>query len=148
MWAVLALFAAFLLTESVQLDIEFRRQTFCVSPSEVALVIGLVEVGGVWTAAARVGAVAIVLARQSLPLPKAVFNLSITVVEVCTALLVLSWLPPLALAEPLTWLSLAPALVGGSVVGMLLTCMAISLAGGFPGWGFLLGRCPRWSSRR
>jgi hypothetical protein len=83
LWAVLALLAAFLLTESVQLDIEFRRQTFSVSPSEVALVVGLVEVGGVWTAAARVAAVAVVLARQSLPLPKIGFNLSLVVVEGC-----------------------------------------------------------------
>ncbi|MCZ2816927.1 putative bifunctional diguanylate cyclase/phosphodiesterase [Modestobacter sp. VKM Ac-2984] len=141
-WAVLALFAAFLLTESVQLDIEFRRQTFSVSPSEVALLVGLVEVGGVWTAVARVGAVAVVLARQSLPLPKIGFNLSLAVVEVCTALLVLSLLPQLDLDEPLSWLFLAFALVSATVVGMLLTCLAISLAGGFPGWGLLLGMVP------
>ncbi len=141
-WAVLALFAAFLLTESVQLDVEFRRQTFSVSPSEVALLVGLVEVGGVWTAVARVGAVAIVLARQSLPLPKFGFNLSLAVVEVCAAVLVLSWLPPLDLAQPLSWLSLACALIGATLVGMLLTCLAISLAGGFPGWGLLLGMVP------
>jgi diguanylate cyclase (GGDEF)-like protein len=142
LWTVLALFAAFLLTESVQLDIEFRRQTFSVSPSEVALVVGLVEVGGVWTAAARVGAVAVVLARQSLPLPKVGFNLSLVVVEVCTALLVLSWLPPLQLDDPVSWLSLVLSMVGATVIGMLLTCMAISLAGGFPGWGVLLSAVP------
>ena len=60
-WAVLALIAFFVLTEHVQFEIEFRRQTFTVSPSEVALVIGLVEVGGVWTAVARLVALVLVL---------------------------------------------------------------------------------------
>ena len=102
----------FLLTESVQLDIEFRRQTFSVSPSEVALVIGLVEVGGVWTAVARVGAVAIVLARRPAaaqgrlqPLPRRRRGLH----RPARPLL----LPPLQLDDPLTWLSLVLALVGG-----------------------------------
>ena len=142
MWAVFALFGAFLVTEAVQLDIEFRRQTFSVSPSEVALVIGLVEVGGVWTTVARVAAVAVVIARQSLPAPKVAFNLSLVVVEACAALLVLSWLPDLDLDQPLSWLSLVLAMAGATVVGMLLTCMAITLAGGFPGWGLLLSMVP------
>ena len=36
-WAVLVLFVAFLLSESVQLDLEFRRQTFSVTPSELVV---------------------------------------------------------------------------------------------------------------
>ena len=141
-WAVLALFATFLLTESVQLELEFRRQTFAISPSELALVVALVEIGGVWTAVARVAAVAIVLARQSLPLPKAAFNLALTVAEVCAAVLVLSWLPDLDMDDPLNWLSLVLALLAASCVSILLTCAAISLAGGFPGWKTLLCAMP------
>jgi diguanylate cyclase (GGDEF)-like protein len=141
-WAVLALFATFLLTESVQLELEFRRQTFAISPSELALVVALVEIGGVWTAVARVAAVAIVLARQSLPLPKAAFNLALTVAEVCAAVLVLSWLPDLDMDDPLNWLSLVLALLAASCVSILLTSAAISLAGGFPGWKMLLCAMP------
>ncbi|WP_246080208.1 putative bifunctional diguanylate cyclase/phosphodiesterase [Modestobacter altitudinis] len=141
-WSVLALFATFLLTESVQLQLEFRRQTFAIAPSELAVVVSLVEIGGVWTTVARVAAVAIVLARQQLPLPKAAFNLALTVAEVCTAVLVLSWLPPLDLADPISWLALALAMLCASCVGVLLTCAAISLTGGLPGRDMLLSALP------
>jgi diguanylate cyclase (GGDEF)-like protein len=141
-WAVLSLCAFFVLTEYVQLEIEFRRQTFTVAPSEVALVIGLVEVGGVWTAAARLVALAVVLGHRSLPLPKAAFNLAVSVVEVCTALLVLSWLPSREVDQPLTWLALVLGLLASTAVGMLLTVAAISLADGFPGWQMLASAVP------
>ncbi|MCZ2822509.1 bifunctional diguanylate cyclase/phosphodiesterase [Modestobacter sp. VKM Ac-2977] len=144
-WAVLALFLAFLLTESSQLELEFRRQTFAVSPSELVLVIALVEVGGVWAVIARVAAVSIVLVRQSLPLTKAAYNIGLTVAEVCTALLVLSWLPQLDLDDPLSWLSLVLALLAATVVGILMTCLAIWLSGGFPGWGLLLSAIPAFA---
>jgi hypothetical protein len=144
-WSVVALFATFLLTESVQLELEFRRQTFAISPSELAVVVALVEIGGVWTTVARVAAVAIVLARQQLPLPKAAFNLALTVAEVCTAVLVLSWLPQLDLDDPVSWLVLVLAMLTASCVGILLTFAAISLAGGFPGWEMLLSAVPAFA---
>ncbi|CCH90323.1 Diguanylate cyclase (GGDEF) domain-containing protein [Modestobacter italicus] len=141
-WAVVAVFVAFVLTESVQLDLEFRRQTFAVSPSEIAMVIGLVEVGGVWTAVVRVAVMLLIGARQSLPLPKVAFNAASSVIEVCTALLVLSLLPELDLDDPLTWLGLVFALVAATVVGMLLICAAISLSDGWPGRQMLLSAVP------
>src|SRR3954452_7004218 len=46
--ALFVLFVAFVVTESVQLDLEVGRQTFSVTPIELVLVIGLVEIGGLW----------------------------------------------------------------------------------------------------
>src|SRR6185312_16472088 len=58
---VLAVLAAFVAAESFNIHLEFRRHSVSCSPSELAFVIALVEVGGTWTALARAAAVALVL---------------------------------------------------------------------------------------
>ncbi|MGY2078288.1 putative bifunctional diguanylate cyclase/phosphodiesterase [Modestobacter sp. SYSU DS0657] len=136
-WAVLVLFATLLLTESVQLEIEFRRQTISLAPTEIAVVVGLVEVGGWWTAAARVAALIAVMGVRRIPPAKIVFNAALAVIELCAALAVLSVLPPLDVAEPLSWLSLVLAVAATGLVSIVGVGAAVSLTNGFPGWPFV-----------
>ncbi|WP_222271781.1 diguanylate cyclase domain-containing protein, partial [Modestobacter marinus] len=141
-WAVAALFAAFVLTESVQLDLEVGKQTISLSPTEIALVVGLVEVGGTWTAVTRVAAIVVVMSWQHYPAAKLAFNAALGVAELGAALAVLSLLPPLDITDPVTWLSLVLAILVTGLVGMVGVGAAISLSQGFPGWSFWLSALP------
>jgi diguanylate cyclase (GGDEF)-like protein len=141
-WTVLALFGAFLLTESVQFDVEFRRQTISLSPTEIAVVVGLVELGGFWTAAARVLALALVMGFRGNPPAKLLFNVALAVIELCAALAVLSVLPPLDIDHPVTWLSLVLVILVTGLVSMLGVGSAVTLTNGFPGWPFVAATLP------
>ncbi|MGY1651403.1 putative bifunctional diguanylate cyclase/phosphodiesterase [Geodermatophilus sp. SYSU D01119] len=123
---------AFFLTETVSLHVEFRRQTWSWSVSELALTIALVEVGGWWAAAARVVGVGLSLAFQRYPAPKAVFNMAVSVVEVAVAVAVLQVLPFTGLTQPTGWLALLVAVLAADVVGTGLVIGAIRLTGGNP----------------
>ena len=90
---VLVVFFAFVAAESIALHFEIRRQSFDCSASELAFVVALVELGGVWTAVARVAAVGLVLAVQHLPPAKILFNVAAAAIEVCVAVAVLRVLP-------------------------------------------------------
>ncbi|WP_157518915.1 bifunctional diguanylate cyclase/phosphodiesterase [Modestobacter sp. Leaf380] len=137
-WFVLVVFLAFLVTDSVTLHVEFRRQTFTITLTEVALVVALVEIGGLWTLAARVTALALVLVRERYPVGKALFNLGQAVVEVATATLVLSVLPVQDLADPLAWASLLLAVGSSGVIGACMVACAITLSSSWPGWSFVV----------
>jgi len=139
---VALLVAAFLLTEAVQLDWEFRKQTVAVSPIEAAVVIGLVEVGGAWTAVARVLAIAITLGWQRHSAAKIVFNAALAVVELAAAQAVLSVLPPLDVTDPVSWLSLLIAVLVTVVVGVIGVGVAVTLTDGYPGPAMLLATLP------
>src|SRR3712207_1266633 len=88
-WLVLAMFLGLVAAESINLQFEFRRQTFSSSASEVAFVIALVEVGGAWTAVARAAAVATVLYAQQFPRPKLLYNVAVAIIEVGVAVAIL-----------------------------------------------------------
>ncbi|MCZ2827964.1 bifunctional diguanylate cyclase/phosphodiesterase [Modestobacter sp. VKM Ac-2986] len=133
---MLALFVAFLVTEAVHLDIELRRQTISASPTELAVVVGLLEVGGFWTAVARVVAFVLVMGLQGNPPAKLVFNSALAVIEISAALAVLSLLPPLSIDQPVSWLSLTLATLVIWVVSVIGVGAAITLTEGFPGWRF------------
>ncbi|WP_457139924.1 putative bifunctional diguanylate cyclase/phosphodiesterase [Modestobacter sp. SYSU DS0511] len=139
---VLVLFGALLIAESVQLGIEFRRQTISLAPTEIALVVGLVEVGGAWTAVARVAALVVVLGVRRTPAAKVAFNAALAVIELSAALAVLHVLPPGDLGNPLTWLSLMLAVLAAHVVGMAGVGLAITLTEGLPGWPFWAAALP------
>ncbi|MCZ2838413.1 putative bifunctional diguanylate cyclase/phosphodiesterase [Modestobacter sp. VKM Ac-2985] len=139
---VLALLAGFLLTESVQFDVEFRKQTISLSPTEIAVVVGLLEVGGLWTAVTRVAAVVIVECWQRYPAPKVLFNAALAVAELSAALAVLSLLPPLEVTDPIAWLSLMVAVLVTGIVSMFGVGAAVSLTEGFPGWHFFAAAVP------
>jgi len=139
---VLALVAALLLTEQVQLHLEVRKQTISASPTELAIVVGLVEVGGFWTAFARVVAVVVVLSLRGLPMAKLAFNVALAVIELAAALAVLSVLPPLDVTEPVSWLVLALVMLVVWLVSVLGVGAAITLTEGFPGWSFWVAALP------
>ena len=100
----LLVFVAFLITESVSLDVEFRRQTWSWSLSELALAFALVQIGGAWLALARGLALAAALSWQRFSPAKVVFNVAASVVEVAVAVAVLEALPWNDITEPRAWL--------------------------------------------
>jgi diguanylate cyclase (GGDEF)-like protein len=140
--AVLLLLAAFLVTESVQLHLEVRRQTISASPTELAIVVGLVEVGGLWTAVAQVVAIAVVMRLRGSPTVKLTFNVALAVVELAAALGVLAVLPRVDVADPLSWLVLVVAMLVVWVVSVLGVGAVITLTEGFPGWSFWVSAVP------
>ncbi|MGY1753057.1 putative bifunctional diguanylate cyclase/phosphodiesterase [Blastococcus sp. SYSU D01042] len=130
---VLVVFLAFVAAESVALHFEIRRHSFDCSASELAFVIALVELGGVWTAVARVAAVGLVLAVQHLPAAKIAYNVAVATIEVCVAVALLGVLPVGGITEPATWLSYLVAIAAADVVGALLVMGAITAMHGNPG---------------
>jgi diguanylate cyclase (GGDEF)-like protein len=142
LWMVVALFAGFALTESVQIDFEVGKQTVSLSPTDIVVVVGLVEVGGLWSAVARVTASVLVMLWQGYPPAKLTFNAAIALAELCAAVAVLSLLPPLDVGEPATWASLTLAILVTNLVSMVGVSAAISATAGFPGWGFWVAALP------
>ncbi|MEX5717157.1 putative bifunctional diguanylate cyclase/phosphodiesterase [Geodermatophilus maliterrae] len=127
--------AAFFVTDMVSLHVEFRRQTWAWSVSELALTIALIEVGGIWAAAARVIGLGMSMAWQHYAWAKAVYNLSVAVIEVATASAVLDLLSFGALSDPVSWLILLVAVLVADLIGAPLVVAAIRLSGGNPGRG-------------
>ncbi|MGY1621737.1 putative bifunctional diguanylate cyclase/phosphodiesterase [Geodermatophilus sp. SYSU D00965] len=127
---------AFFVTETVSLQIEFRRQTYLWSVSELAMTLALVEVGGLWAAVARVLGLGASLAVQRYAPAKAVYNLAVAVVEMAVAAAVLEILPVGELTAPITWFALILAVLAADVVGTSLVVTAIRLSGGDPGRQF------------
>jgi diguanylate cyclase (GGDEF)-like protein len=138
-FAVLVMFVAFVLTESVKLDLEVRRQTFTVTPIELVVVIGLAEVGGLWTAVARGAAVIVVLLRERYAPAKTVFNVALAVLEVTAAVAVLGLFPAADLGSPVTWAALAVAITAADVVSALCVATIITLTDGRLGRQFWIG---------
>jgi diguanylate cyclase (GGDEF)-like protein len=124
--------AAFFVTETVSLHVEFRRQTWSWSVSELALTIALVEVGGIWAAVARALGLGLSLAVQRYAPAKAVFNMAVAIVEVAVAVVVLQALPFDGIDDPISWLYLLVAVFAADVVGTPLVVGAIRLSGGNP----------------
>jgi EAL domain-containing protein (putative c-di-GMP-specific phosphodiesterase class I)/GGDEF domain-containing protein len=127
--------------ESFSVHIEFRKQSFSWSPSEIAFVMALVSVGGAWTALARAVAVGVVLLAQGFPRPKAAFNVTVAVIEVCAAVAVVEALPVGDISDPATWFTFVVAILAGSLLGAMLIAGAIIATQGFPGralWTALL----------
>ncbi len=136
-WEVLGLCLAFFAAESIRLTIEVRSHTFQCSGSETVLVLALVEVGGLWTAFAWAAALTVLYARQRLALPKTVFNVAVSVVQVGVAVLLLEVLPVGSLTDPVTWFCYLLAVLPAAAVGTLLIVGAITLTQGYPGHAML-----------
>ena len=138
---LLAVLLGLVAAESFTVDFEFRKQGFTWSPSELAFVMALVAVGGAWTAVARAAAIGVVVVTQGYSRPKAAFNVSVAVLEVCAAVAVLRVLPVGSISSPATWLSYLVAVVAASLLGAVLIAAAISATEGYPGralWTTLL----------
>ncbi len=130
---LVAVFLALVAAESFNVDFEFRKQGFSWSPSELAFVMALVAVGGTWTAVAWGLAVGLVSLVQGYSRAKAVFNVSLVVLEVCVAVALLRVLPVGAMSDPLTWVSYLIAVVTATVLGAGLIAAAIIATQGYPG---------------
>jgi diguanylate cyclase (GGDEF)-like protein len=134
-WTLVAISAAFVVTEYFPLHIELRRQTFTWSVNELALTVALVAVGGFWAAVARVLALGLVLLYQRYNPVKAVFNIASAVTETAVAVLVLSAFPAVSSAEPLSWIGLLLAVLAADLTGAVRVAGAIAVTGGYPGRG-------------
>ncbi|MGY1670104.1 putative bifunctional diguanylate cyclase/phosphodiesterase [Geodermatophilus sp. SYSU D00710] len=132
-WTLVAITAAFLVTEYFPLHIELRRQTFTWSVNELALTVALVAIGGFWAAVARVLALGLVLLHQRYSLVKAVFNIASAVTETAVAVLVLSAFPAAGAGDPISWLALLLAVIAADLTGAVLVAVAIAATGGYPG---------------
>ena len=72
-----AVFLGIVAAEWLGLDFEFRRHGFSCSASELAFVIALVELGGMWTVLIRAAAFGTVLVLQRFSAPKVLFNVGV-----------------------------------------------------------------------
>ena len=88
------------------MHVEFRRQTYSWSLSELALTISLVELGGAWTTLAWIVGLAVVMFVQGYPPPKFVFNLATMLLHGSVAVAVLHVFPVVAFTQPLRWFEL------------------------------------------
>ena len=130
---VLFVGALFLISESLEMHVEFRRQTYSWSLAELALVVGLVEVGGLWATLAWVVALAIQLVVRSYTPPKAVFNLAMALLHGTVAVIVLEALPAAPITDPISWFALVLAVLCGNLVVALILTVAIIGTAGYPG---------------
>ena len=130
---LLAVLLAAMAAEWVNVHIEFRRHSFVNSASELAFVVGLLVVGGVWTAVARAMAVGVVLAIQRFPPPKLLFNVAVAVIDTAVAVFVLQWLPTGGITDPATWVSCLIAIFAANAVAAGMVAGAITLTQGYPG---------------
>ncbi len=134
-------FAGMVAAEVFSVQFEFRGQGVAWSASELALVVALVEIGGTWAALARGAAVGAVLVAQRYPAAKGTFNVGMSVLEACVAVVVLDLVPVGAISSPATWLFYLVAIFSANVVGALCLAAAITLTQGYPGralWASLL----------
>ena len=130
---LVAVFLGLVAAESLSVEFEFRKQTFSWSLSELAFVMALVTVGPAWTAVAWGIAVGLAVLAQGYSRPKAAFNVSLVVLEVCIAVGVLHFLPAGEISEPVTWISYLIAVVVASVIGAGFIAAAITVTQGYPG---------------
>jgi diguanylate cyclase (GGDEF)-like protein len=130
---LVAVFLGLVAAESFSVELEFRKQTFAWSLSELAFVMALVTVGPAWTAIAWAVAVGLVVLAQGYSRPKAAFNVSLVVLEVCVAVGVLRLLPAGDISEPATWIAYLVAVLVASVIGAGFIAAAITVTQGYPG---------------
>jgi diguanylate cyclase (GGDEF)-like protein len=134
-------FAGMVAAEVFSVQFEFRGQGVAWSASELALVVALVEIGGTWAALARGAAVGAVLVAQRYPAAKGTFNVGMSVLEACVAVVVLDLVPVGPISSPATWLTYLVAIFAANAVGALCLAAAITLTQGYPGralWASLL----------
>jgi diguanylate cyclase (GGDEF)-like protein len=130
---LLVVLGAFVVAESANMHVEFRRQSVVVSASELVFVISLVEAGPTWTALMRALAVGGVCVAQRYSPAKAVTNTALAVIEVAVAVAVLGVLPVGEVTEPATWFSHLVAIMVATIIGGGLIRLAIIATQGFVG---------------
>jgi diguanylate cyclase (GGDEF)-like protein len=131
--AVLAVFVLFLIAESIEMHVEFRRQTFSWSLAELPLTIALVEVGGLWATLAWLVALAVQMSFRTYTPAKTLFNLAMVLLHGSVAVAVLDALPAAEITDPLRWFELILAVLVANVVVAFMITSAIILTAGYNG---------------
>jgi diguanylate cyclase (GGDEF)-like protein len=127
-WLILALTAAFCVSERLVFHVESRNEAVSYSPTDIALAIGVLTLAPVALLAARlVGAgVGLVLWRRQ-PLYKFTFNLTVFATETLVAVVLFRTLhPSQSPATLLLWVGLAGSLLVAVVAGGVIIAVAIS----------------------
>ena len=126
-----ALIAAFCVTESWRVYVHFRSNAQSFSLSEIALVAGLFFATPDQLVAARLAgaAIGLTLIRRHSPI-KLAFNLAAFVIEAEVLTLLFSLLPSRDIASPLVWVQALLITSVGSLLGFVLSAIAITLAEG------------------
>ena len=140
-WPGLGLLAAFAIAESIEIHVEFRRQSFVTTGSDAVLVVGLFFVAPVVLLVARLGGALVPLARR-MGLLKGLFNLALYATETGLAALLFRALAPPDLSGPQTWLPTYAAMPPSQLLGTLSVLLAISLAQARPSTVDLLSIVP------
>jgi diguanylate cyclase (GGDEF)-like protein len=123
----------FLVSESVSMHVEFRRQTYSWSLAEIALTIGLVELGGLWATLAWCAGLGALMVIQAYSPPKFIFNISVALLHGSVAVAVLHVLPHVPFTDPLRWFELILAVLVSDLVGAVMVTIAIISTAGYPG---------------
>ena len=128
-WALLALM--FLVAEILTVYVEFRRNAFAFSLSEIALVIGLFTVTPETLILAQLAGAAIALTvhRRQSPL-KVVFNLSHFALETTIAVLIFHLVGAGHPLEPMAWAGALLATFAMAIVADIAIGVAVSLSEG------------------
>ncbi|MGY1744515.1 putative bifunctional diguanylate cyclase/phosphodiesterase [Blastococcus sp. SYSU D00695] len=130
---LLVVAAAFAVTESVQLRFDFRQQTVRWSVTELGLTIGLVHLGGLWIAVARVLALAVTFLARPYSPAKACYNGAVAVAEAAVSVAVVQAFPSSSLSDPRSWAALVVAVLAADLASAAMVALAIRLSGGSPG---------------
>ncbi len=131
--AVVVILATYIVAESYNFNVEFRRQSVLVSGSELAFVMALIELGPTWTAVVRAVVVGGVCMVQRFSSAKVIVNASVAVLEVAVAVALLRLFPVGEVTNPATWFSYLVVIVLATMVGGGLIRLAIIATQGYPG---------------
>ena len=129
-WVLVALAAAFLVAESTQLHVEFRRQSNIITLSELPLVVGLFLVGPGLLLATRLLVVLSVSVKQRRNPVKGAFNLALVGTEVVVAEAIFVGFDTTDITHPRSWLAALLAVVATSAMAVLSIQAVIRLAQG------------------
>src|SRR5262249_4010903 len=131
--ASLAVTGLFVLTESMPLRLEFRKQTWLVSMAEIPMVLGLFTLGPRTLLLCRlVAALAVFALRRSFVLEKQAFNVVLFSLEVGIAGAVFRALGHEEATDPRSWLAAQAAILAFVVVGSVCVYVVIALTHGVP----------------
>ncbi len=116
----------FVVTESSQIHVAIRSQTFSVSISELPLVLGLFLLPPVWLLVAWVVGAGLVFAHRRTSIAKALFNLGLITMEVGAANLLFRSLAP---GSGLDWRDWGVAYLAVLVADVIATVAVVSAMG-------------------
>lgn len=130
-WWVFALFVvAFGIAETTQVHVEFRRETFSASLSELPLVLGLFVLAPQQLVLARLAGAVVVLASRRTPLAKSTFNMALFAAETAIASALFSILVPARLLTPREMLFTFASIAAAELASTIAVLVAMAILGG------------------